>query len=147
VRHDPTVRRPSRAQRQRYLDLAIPIAVGGLLVVIVLDPTVEPGPLKLLGVVLALIQGIALWWRRDRPELVMAIALVGGLGIQLIAPDGLLPYAGLFALGSLAAVRPPRVSLPALAALLALAATNFFTAPGGDALFAMAVVIAAWALG
>ena len=112
-----------------------------------LDPSVEPGPAKLLGLVLALIQGIALWWRRAQPERVMAIALVGGLGIQLIAPDGLLPWAGLFALGSLAALRPPRVSLPALAALLALTATNLFTAKNEDTAFAIVVVLGAWAFG
>jgi signal transduction histidine kinase len=78
---------------------------------------------------------------------VLAISLVGGLGIQLIAADGLFPYAALFALGSLAAARPPRVSLPALLAVLALAATNFFTAPVEDTLFAIVVVLAAWAFG
>ncbi len=118
-----------------------------MLLLVVLDPSVDGGPLKLLGLVLALVQAVAVCWRRARPERVMAIALVGGLAIQLIAPDGLLPYAGLFALGSLAAVRPPRVSLVALAALLALAATNFFTATAGDTLFALVVVLAAWAFG
>ena len=107
----------------------------------------EEGHLKRLGLVLVLVQTIALWWRRMYPERVLAIALVGGLGIQLIAADGLFPYAALFALGSLAAVRPPRVSLPALVAVLALAATNFFTAPAEDTLFAIVVVLAAWAFG
>ena len=118
-----------------------------MLLLVVLDPSVESGPAQALGLALAVIQGVALWWRRAYPERVMAIALVGGLGIQLIAPDGLLPYAGLFALGSLAALRPPRVSLPALAALLALTATNFFTATVEDTLFALVLVLVAWAYG
>ncbi len=107
----------------------------------------EAGPLKALGIVIAVAQGVALWWRRTHPVAVMAVALVGGLAIQLIAPDGLVPYAGLFALGSLAAARPPRVSLAALAALLGLAATNFFTASVEDTVFAMALVLVSWALG
>ena len=147
IGHDRGVRRSSHAKRQRLLDLLIALAVGGLLVLVVLDPSVEAGPLKGLGVALALVQGAALWWRRTHPVAVMAVALAGGLGIQLIAPDGLIPYAGLVALGSLAAVRPPRVSLPALVALLGLAATNFFTSPTEDTLFAMALVLVAWALG
>lgn len=141
------MRRPSRALRQRFFDIAIPVGVTGVLFLVVLDPSVESGPATLLGLVLALVQGIALWWRRAQPERVMAIALVGGLGIQLIAPDGRLPYAGLFALGSLASLRPPRVSLPALAALLALTATNLFTAKNEDTAFAIVVVLGAWAFG
>ena len=141
------MRRPSRALRQRFFDIAIPVGVTAVLLLVVLDPSVESGLATLLGIVLALIQGIALWWRRAQPERVMAIALVGGLGIQLIAPDGLLPWAGLFALGSLAALRPPRVSLPALAALLALTATNLFTAKHEDTAFAIVVVLGAWAFG
>ena len=56
-------------------------------------------------------QGAALYWRRSHPVRVMLIALAGGLVIQLIFPDGVFPYAGLIAIGSLAAARPPRVSL------------------------------------
>ena len=41
----------------------------------------------------------------------MLITLAGGLVIQLIFPDGVFPYAGLVAIGSLAAARPPRMSL------------------------------------
>ena len=141
------MRPPSRARRQRFFDIAIPLAVGGILLLVLLDPGVEDGHLKRLGLVLVLVQATALWWRRVHPELVLAIALVGGLGIQLIAADGVFPYAALFALGSLAAVRPPRVSVPALVAVVALAATNFFTAPVEDALFAIVVVLAAWAFG
>ena len=104
--------RPSRALRQRFFDVAIPVVVTAILFGVVLDPSVEPGPAKLLGLVLALIQGIALWWRRAQPERVMAITLVGGLGIQLIAPDGA-PARGRDWSRSAhwPLVRPPRVSL------------------------------------
>jgi hypothetical protein len=50
-------------------------------------------------------QGAALWWRRSHPARVMAIALAGGLVTQLVTPQGVFPFAGLIALGSLAAGR------------------------------------------
>ena len=77
----------------------------------------------------------------------MAVSLVAGLGFQLIVPEVVLPIAGLFAIQSLAATRPPRVSLPGLLGLEALVATNFFTATVGDTVFTMAVAVGAWALG
>lgn len=137
----------SSARLQRFADFAIALAVSGVLVLVVLDPSAEGGPLKVLGIGLALLQGIVLVWRRVHPAQVFAVALVGGLGIQLVAPDGVIPYAGVFALGSLAAARPPRVSLRALAALLALTALSLLTVAKEDTLFALAVVFAAWALG
>jgi signal transduction histidine kinase len=57
------------------------------------------------------------------------------------------PFAGLFAVGSLAATRPPRISLPGLVALLGLIATDFITTAAGDALFTMGLAVGAWALG
>jgi signal transduction histidine kinase len=57
------------------------------------------------------------------------------------------PFAGLFAIGSLAAERPPRVSLIGLGALLALSTLNFFTTTVEDSVFTMAVSVGAWALG
>ncbi|KAB8169996.1 sensor histidine kinase [Streptomyces sp. 3MP-14] len=92
-------------------------------------------------------QGAALYWRRSHPVPVMAGCLVGGLVVHLVAPGGVLPWAGLVAIASLAAARPPRVSLPALAALLALTSLNFRTEPRGDALFALALAVLVWALG
>jgi signal transduction histidine kinase len=100
-----------------------------------------------VGLLLGAVQGVALWWRRSKPELVMAIALAGGLVVQLIAPEGVFQYAALVAIFSLAAARPPRVSLPALVGLLGVTALNYFTATTEDATFALAFPVAAWALG
>lgn len=142
------MRRSWRDQLRRTADVAVPIVVGLYLFLLVTDPSqwLDP-PLTLVGTVAAVAQGAALWWRRSRPALVMLIALAGGLVVHLIAPYGVFPVAALIAMGSLAATRPPRVSLPALAALLALTALNFFTSPAEDARFAMAFPVVVWALG
>ena len=65
----------------------------------------------------------------------------------LLAPDVVLPVAGLFAIASLAAARPLRVSLVGLAALIALSAGNFFTTTVEDTVFTMGLAVGAWALG
>jgi hypothetical protein len=146
-----TVRDPQRsghAQRapllQRLADIAIPWGVGLFLVLIVLDESERLSTsLVILGVVLGIVQGAALHWRRRRPEPVMAVTLAGGLGTLLLAPETVLPIAGYFAMWSLAVARPRRVSLPGLLALEAVAASNLLIAtvddPLGDTGFAMAV--------
>lgn len=144
--------RPSTQRRlQRLADYAIPSGVAIVLVLSMLDVEVRredlPSALVVLGLALSIAQGAALRWRRERPELVMAIALFGGLGILVLAPEVVLPLAGFFAVFSLAATRPPRVSLVGLAALLALTAGNFATATVEDTTFAMAVAGGSWALG
>jgi signal transduction histidine kinase len=127
----------------------IPWAVAIFLVLVAGDEeSAGPGfDLGWVALILGVVQGLALRWRRERPELVMAVVLVSGLGYQLIVPEIVLPIAGFFAIGSLAAARPPRVSLIGLAGLLGLTATNFFTAVVGDAVFAMGLAGGAWALG
>jgi signal transduction histidine kinase len=141
--------RPSRRLLTRFADIAIPWGVGLFLFLVALDVGrhVEGPGLVLLGLALAVAQGAALHWRRRYPERVMAVALAGGLGVWLLAPDVVLPVAGLFAIASLAAVRPLRVSLVGLAALIALCATNFFTATVEDTVFTMGLAVGAWALG
>lgn len=134
----------------RFLDALIPFVMGAFLALVVLDEGEKrdvDSLLILLGVILGLAQGAALWWRRRHPELVMAVALAGGLGVLLIAPESVVPFAGLLAIWSLAAARPPRVSLVALAALCAVVAVNFANATAGDAWFTMALAVVAWALG
>jgi signal transduction histidine kinase len=137
----------SRRRRQLIADVAIPIVVALFLVSLVESTVGLSVPVTVLGMLAGAVQGAALWWRRSHPELVMAIALVGGTVIQLVAPKAVFPYAGLIALASLAAVRAPRVSVPALAALLGVTALDYLTAPRDDATFAMLVAVVPWALG
>ena len=78
----------------------------------------------------------------------MAIALAGGLGFQLLVPDG----AHSLSPGSSRSARWPPPGRHgcrslALAALLGLAATNFFTSTTEDSLFTMGLVLGAWAFG
>jgi signal transduction histidine kinase len=143
------VRRPVSSRLRSLGGALIPWAVAIFLVLVASDE--EPlGPgfdLGWLALILGVVQGLALRWRRERPELVMAVVLASGFGYQLIVPEIVLPIAGFFAIGSLAAARPPRVSLIGLAGLLGLTAMNFFTAIVGDAVFAMGLAGGAWALG
>jgi signal transduction histidine kinase len=144
------VRRPTRSRLRRLGSALIPWSVAIFLLLVVGDE--EPaGPgfdaARWAAMAFAVVQGAALHWRRERPELVMAVVLASGFGLQLIVPEIVIPIAGLFAVGSLAAARPPRVSLPGLAALVGLAAMNFFTTTVDDTVFAMVIAVGAWALG
>jgi signal transduction histidine kinase len=147
---DRDVRRPVRSRLRRLGGAAIPWAVAIFLVLVAGDeepaqPGFDAG--RSAAMALAVVQGAALHWRRKRPELVMAIVLASGLGYQLIVPEVVIPIAGLFAVGSLAAARPPRVSLLGLAALMGLSATNFFTTTVDDSVFTMGLAGGSWALG
>ena len=137
----------SHSRLRRIADIAVPVVVAVWLVMLILGPPREDPPWTLVGMLAGIAQGAALYWRRSHPERVMLITLAGGVVIQLIFPDGVFPYAGLIAIGSLAAARPPRVSLAALVALLGLTALNYFTSPAEDATFAMLLPVVAWALG
>jgi signal transduction histidine kinase len=140
---------PTRRRLARFADYAIPVSVAAFLVLVALDPEAQDLSdwLQLLAVVLGVVQGAALWWRRRRPELVTGVALAAGLGYLLLVPSVALPIAGFFAVGSLAAARPPRVSLVGLTGLVALSAVNFFTGLAEDAFFTMGLAIGAWGLG
>ncbi len=143
------MRRPSRTTLSRAAEVLVPWGVGVFLVLIVLDwaDGSRPAALVVLAFALAVVQAAALRWRRRRPELVTAVVLAGALGLQLLIPETVLPFAGFFAVGSLAAARSPRVSLVGLAGLELVAATNFLTATVADTLFTMACGVGAWALG
>jgi signal transduction histidine kinase len=139
----------SRRRLARFADYAIPVTVGAFLVLVALDPEahdLSDWP-QVLAILLGVVQGAALWWRRRRPELVTAVVLATGLAYLLLIPSIALPIAGFFAVGSLAAARPPRVSLVGLAGLVALSAVNFFTGLAEDALFTMGLSVGAWGLG
>jgi signal transduction histidine kinase len=141
--------RPTLKQIQRWADLLIPWSVAIFLILTAGDDSNGTGESWAIGVAMGLgvVQGAALAWRRRHPERAMAVALVAGFAYLAIIPELVIPVAGLFAIGPLAAQRPPRVSLIWLVALVALAATNFVTSPAEDALFAVALTVVAWALG
>src|SRR3954451_3670289 len=147
--HDAVMRLPSGRTLARVADYAIPWGVGIFLALVVMDEVATPTTWWefVLGLALAAIQGAALRWRRRRPEAVMAVTVIAGLAMQPISPELVVPFAGLFAVGSLAANRPPRVSLLGLLALLGLVTTDFITTNAGDTLFTMGLAIGAWALG
>ncbi|WP_433269471.1 sensor histidine kinase [Actinosynnema sp. CS-041913] len=125
----------------------LPVVVGLFVAFIVAGTSVHGPLLTVVGVVVALAHGAALWWRRTHPVLVMGVALVGGLVVQLVAPSAVFPYAGLVAVWALAAARPPWISLPGLGLLLGLGSVNFLTTSVDDTMFVMAVSILPWALG
>ncbi|MDP2711493.1 MAG: sensor histidine kinase [Solirubrobacteraceae bacterium] len=141
------VRNIERRRLRQAADIAVPLVVALFLMALVEDATGLSAIETLLGMLAGAIQGAALWWRRSHPQVVMAIALAGGLVIWALAPDGMFPFAGLVAIFALAAARPPRVSLLALAALAALTALNYLTAAQDDATFVMIFPVVAWALG
>jgi signal transduction histidine kinase len=138
------VRRSARA----VFDVVVPFGTGLFLVLLLLDPA-QPNRswLTLGGLLAAVVQGVALVWRRSRPLPVLLITLAGGLYIILAVEDSLFPFAALVALVSLTIARSPLWSLPALAAVLAVTAANFAITAAEDVYFAMAVAVALWALG
>jgi signal transduction histidine kinase len=147
---DRRVRRPLRSTLAHFANALLPWAVGGFLALVAGGeaphlPGIDLG--KELAIALAVVQGAALHWRRERPVLVAAVVLPAALMFQLLVPEGVIPLAGLFAVGSLAAARPPRVSLLALAFLMGVTALNFLTTTDDDAVFAMALAGGSWALG
>src|SRR4051812_45111040 len=113
------VPRDAAVELKRAADFLLCVVVAAVLIGIVGDGDAAQ-PWQALGMVAAVVQGVALWWRRSRPELVMAITVVGGAIVQLVARDGIFPFAALIALGSLTYRRPPRVSVPAAGAALAV---------------------------
>ncbi len=141
------MRTRERNRLKTAADVALPF-----LVALVLFGTVDESPgitetERIVGMLAAVVQGAALWWRRSHPQTVTAIALAGGLVIWAVAPDGVIPFAGLVAVFTLAANRVPRTSLLGLAGLVALSALNFRTASDEEATFVMVFPFVAWVLG
>jgi signal transduction histidine kinase len=146
IGHDLRMRR--RRILGRIADVLIPWGVGLFLVLVALDEgRSDPSAVTLAAIALAVAQGVALRWRRRSPARATSVILAAALGFHLLVPEVVVPFAAMFAVGSLAAELPPRSSLPALGALLALSAANFFTATVEDTTFTMAVAVGAWALG
>jgi signal transduction histidine kinase len=132
-----------------FADVAIPLAVGIFLVLVALGEGDDGASLGvvLLLVALAVLQGVALRWRRSHPIPVTTVSLVAGAAWLLIAPETVMPVAGYFGVFALASVTPPRVSLFGLLALMAVTSINFFTTSADDAWFAVVLSVGAWALG
>ena len=144
------MRRPWTTKGLRgFADVAVPWAVGLFLVLVALGEGEDGAPagVVLLLIALAVLQGVALRWRRTHPLPVTAVALIGGLAVLLISPESVMPVAGYFAVGAMASVWPPRVSLFGLVALTAVASVNFFSTTAEDAGFAIVLGVGAWALG
>jgi signal transduction histidine kinase len=137
-----------RAGRRAAVDVGLPVATG-LLLLGVVDESPHPisDPLRTVTVVVVLVQSLALLRRRSHPRAVMVITVAGSLVVQLVVPEGLLPYAGLVALWSLAAAGPLLASLLALGALLGVTGLCVGAVPPGDAAFALAIVVVVWSLG
>jgi signal transduction histidine kinase len=141
------VRTRERERLKTAADVALPF-----LVALFLFGTVDESPGitetgRIVGMVAAVVQGGALWWRRSHPQIVTAIALAGSYVIWNVAPDGIIPVAGLVAVFTLAANRVPRISLLGLAGLVAVTALNFRTASDEEATFVMVFPFVAWVLG
>jgi signal transduction histidine kinase len=144
------MRRPWTAASLRGVaDVVIPWGVGlfGLLIALGEREDGAPAGVFLLLIALGVAQGVALRWRRSNPLAVTGVCLVTCLAVLAIAPETVLPVAGYFAVGTLASVLPPRVSLLGLAGLIAVASINFFSMNAGDAFFAIVLGFGAWALG
>ena len=98
-------------------------------------------------VVLAAIQLGSLASMRRWPERSMAASLITGVGLQVLWPDlGVLGLANL-SICALAALRPPRVSLWALAAMLALAPWPAVTRGAVAGLIAAGGPLLSWSWG
>jgi signal transduction histidine kinase len=137
-----------RSGRNRVADVTLALLAGLFLVLVVLDREHEPDSwLTLVLAVAGIAQSVALLWRWSHPRLVMALAVAGGLPIQLYAPDTLFPVAALVALYALTATSRPLHSLPALAVTVGLTAVSFKALPVGDIGFGTAVAAGVWALG
>jgi signal transduction histidine kinase len=137
-----------RTRLSRFGDYAIPWGTALWCTLVALGAGREhDNGIVLAGIALGIALALLLRRRREHPEWVTALALAGSVPYLLFDTESVLPMAGIFAVGSFAALRPPRVSLAGLAGLVAVSSTGFVVATAEDALFAIAVGIGAWALG
>jgi signal transduction histidine kinase len=123
---------------------AVPWGIGLLLASTAMEP--REGWRQLVGLALAVIMGVALTRRAQRPELVTAVVLVATVPYTLLVPELVIPLAGMAAVWSLTLARPPSVSLVGLAGLVAVAAVNVATTHIDDAVFTMCLAVAVWSL-
>jgi hypothetical protein len=102
-----------RGHLRRFAASLIPWAIGMLLILVVFDEADrqdDPPVVLLGGLLFVTVQAVALHWRRRAPERVTAVVLLAGLGFQLLYPQVVVPFVGLYVIGSLAAQRPRSIS-------------------------------------
>ncbi|MDG4824700.1 sensor histidine kinase [Asanoa sp. WMMD1127] len=131
----------------RWVDVVVAVAMAGglgaLIVVVGPDSTV---PLA-AALALAAAQASTVLWMRRAPEIAMITALTAGAGLQALAPH--VGWLGLAAapLSYYAWLRPPRVSLWALAVLVGLSPWTLVTGGWRDLMLAVFASGFGWAWG
>ncbi len=141
-----------RVRRLRPLSIVAPIVAGLLLALIPVVAFTSVGPdatgAKVAAVALVVVQVGTLLWMPSRPELAMSVAIGSGVGLEQLCPSlGFLGVANI-PLSTFSWVRPPRVSLWGLGAMLVLVPLD--AATGGDAasvLIAAGGAVLAWTWG
>src|SRR4051794_34925392 len=140
---------PDQRPRRWWADVPITLVMGaGLITLILVMPDGPASPLSLgAALALALVQSSTVLWIRYRPELAMIIALTAGAGIQANAPHvGWLGFA-VVPLSAFSWIRPPRVSIWALAVMVALSPWTLVTGGWRDLLLAILASSLGWAWG
>jgi signal transduction histidine kinase len=139
-------------RRHGPLALLAPIVAG---LIVALTPVVaftsvapDATGAKVAAVALVVVQAATLLWMPARPELAMSVAIGSGVGLEQLCPSlGFLGFANI-PLSAFSWVRPPRVSLWGLGAMLVLVPLD--AATGGDAasvLIAAGGAVLAWTWG
>jgi signal transduction histidine kinase len=145
--YDHTVHLPSH--RDRISGIAGAVVVALLLVTLVLvapgGPGTSPGLVLALGC--ALVQAATVAFVRVRPEAAMAVAVLAGVGLEVLAPN--VGWLGQVAavLACYARVRAPRRSLWVLGLLVAATPWKLVDGDGGSVLLAAAGPALGWTLG
>ncbi|MEV0155215.1 sensor histidine kinase [Micromonospora sp. NPDC050686] len=131
------------------IDGGIAAVVLAALVAMVSVPGAAPADRAgtVLAIGLAVVQASSLLWLRRRPTYALAVAALAGVGLEALSPQ--LGWLGLVAvpLTYYARLRPPRVSLVALAVLLAPTPWKLVTGGWRDLLLAVVGVGLGWAIG
>jgi signal transduction histidine kinase len=135
--------RVSRREAQLVVVVAVMLAGAAALV------PEGPGSLagRMVAVGCALVVAGSLLWLRRAPVWAMAVAIVGGLGLQALCPFIGAWGAGTIALATLARMRPPRVSLWALGAMVTVAPVNAVRGSWADVAIAVGAAVGAWVFG
>jgi signal transduction histidine kinase len=140
-----------RDLRNPRTGLAVAVALLiALLVPVVLFTSAGPDsvPATVAAVVLVIIQAGTLLWMPTRPEQAMSVAIATGVGIEQLCPD--LGFLGVvnIVLSAYSWVRPPRVTLWALGALVLLSPLQLVTGAGATGvLVAVGGAAFAWTWG